>query len=842
MSVSSVVMDKLEELYFVASNGNCFKEIYEQGLINFLRDLSVQQNRNLDFVLLALTVVQKLYQRLDTVHCQYLRTLTDVLIVEDSLLGKLLKYLGHKNQHVVFSAAKAITVILQRLPKRTTGVEWTRALFDFTSTGIEFDNRWSSLYAMEILRKLLKVSRANHKRREHTGISERYERQQESHCQHNVQNVQSCTIPRNELAELLLDSLNLQHVFFQYVPFLVRPNGVYSFVKLCQDNSAAYDFVVFQASLKLGEAIHDQENNIVKQDTISGKRENNFVAFLRFVVEVVKHAHVRETYGPCGKDCDDELSTRGSLSSNLQQNNEEMMTESSSLLKSQEVFHFKDQAEKTGCLGIKNSTINQLCTVVATLIQYLHCHRLPSPIFKKILEVVKQVQSLPRLSLFYRKSECAKFEKIQRISAVSFLCLFECCFLNKLPKCSGYEGFCGTEIMSFSNHNAHQHTHHTDVVALRTASLAFIKSCFVGLKAVSKKEGSSFFEQLVLTCLTSWCVHIVSLGHDIMCTTNVTTIQYSSPSKFCSLLVVLFCDQDDELVEVLLLLLLLHQGMHRDISRSETVTNLQDQLNPHLLFFKFVQSIEFDHSVLLDLLISSETRFLEYIVHYLHFVIDDWRWFSLCVGTFEQKQTCSEAVKPTWNDVRTDLAHALNKSAFPPDKSAQFYSQELNPKKAVSEIQEEKLVEQEKGVWKNEEFDVIETLSSVIFEGNWKSESHSELACAQLRSRSFDKLRSHPECNSLKMDHIGKTRNSLESISVLYSSSDESDDGIEGNINVCHDSTETVGLSHNLEKIMTMLIRLRIAVVRLSSGGHFPYDASPLISLIETVEKYYDDC
>ena len=290
------------------------------------------------------------------------------------------------------------------------------------------------------------------------------------------------------------------------------------------------------------------------------------------------------------------------------------------------------------------------------------------------------------------------------------------------------------------------------------------------------------------------------------------------------------------------LFLLISVYFSRDISRSETVTNLQDQLNPHLLFFKFVQSIEFDHSVLLDLLISSETRFLEYIVHYLHFVIDDWRWFSLCVGTFEQKQTCSEAVKPTWNDVRTDLAHALNKSAFPPDKSAQFYSQELNPEKAVSEIQEEKLVEQEKGVWKNEEFDVIETLSSVIFEGNWKSDRHSELACAQLRSRSFDKLRSHPECNSLKMDHIGKTRNSLESISVLYSSSDESDDGIEGNINVCHDSTETVGLSHNLEKIMTMLIRLRIAVVRLSSGGHFPYDASPLISLIETVEKYYDDC
>ena len=45
-----------------------------------------------------------------------------------------------------------------------------------------------------------------------------------------------------------------------------------------------------------------------------------------------------------------------------------------------------------------------------------------------------------------------------------------------------------------------------------------------------------------------------------------------------------------------------------------------------------------------------------------------------------------------------------------------------------------------------------------------------------------------------------------------------------------------------LDKIMTMLIRLRFSVTRLSCGGHFPYYAAPLISLMENMEKCYDGC
>ena len=45
-----------------------------------------------------------------------------------------------------------------------------------------------------------------------------------------------------------------------------------------------------------------------------------------------------------------------------------------------------------------------------------------------------------------------------------------------------------------------------------------------------------------------------------------------------------------------------------------------------------------------------------------------------------------------------------------------------------------------------------------------------------------------------------------------------------------------------LDKVMTMFIRLRLSVMRLSSGGHFPYSAAPLIVLMENMEKCYDGC
>lgn len=50
--------------------------------------------------------------------------------------------------------------------------------------------------------------------------------------------------------------------------------------------------------------------------------------------------------------------------------------------------------------------------------------------------------------------------------------------------------------------------------------------------------------------------------------------------------------------------------------------------NPHCHFLLLLQSISFDHSVLLDFLISSETCFLHYLVRYLRFLFNDSQGFA----------------------------------------------------------------------------------------------------------------------------------------------------------------------------------------------------------------------
>ena len=140
-------------------------------------------------------------------------------------------------------------------------------------------------------------------------------------------------------------------------------------------------------------------------------------------------------------------------------------------------------------LWITSNMVNQLCNVLPTLVQYLHYSRLPPLIFKKILEVLNQVLFFPSHYLFGQKCESANLDKIKQSCSVSCLSVFECCLLDKVPKCSGFVGFCGTEIKRFSGATECETGECTDVIALRTASLILFKSCFVVFNSVSKEEG-----------------------------------------------------------------------------------------------------------------------------------------------------------------------------------------------------------------------------------------------------------------------------------------------------------------------------------------------------------------
>nr|XP_043887032.1 protein Lines homolog 1 isoform X2 [Solea senegalensis] len=149
------------------------------------------------------------------------------------------------------------------------------------------------------------------------------------------------------------------------------------------------------------------------------------------------------------------------------------------------------------------------------------------------------------------------------------------------------------------------------------------------------------------------------------------SVQLSAVTHLCCWLPLLFGEQDDDMMEAAKasLCIFLH---HRLRSGSDNLAALDaacaSGCNPHCHFLSLLQSVSFDHSLLLDFLISTETCFLEYFVRYLKLVASDWQGFAAAcekVASSSHSRTppptqrheagCSSRVQPTGGGVGVGL-------------------------------------------------------------------------------------------------------------------------------------------------------------------------------------------
>ncbi|XP_061878414.1 protein Lines homolog 1 isoform X1 [Entelurus aequoreus] len=98
----------------------------------------------------------------------------------------------------------------------------------------------------------------------------------------------------------------------------------------------------------------------------------------------------------------------------------------------------------------------------------------------------------------------------------------------------------------------------------------------------------------------------------------------------CRLLTRVFSEQDDDMMEaakaLLAIFLQLREDPRLDFGVGDAACTCG--CNPHCHFLSVLQSVAFDHRVLLDFLISMETCFLEYLVRYLKYLRTDWQGFT----------------------------------------------------------------------------------------------------------------------------------------------------------------------------------------------------------------------
>lgn len=93
-------------------------------------------------------------------------------------------------------------------------------------------------------------------------------------------------------------------------------------------------------------------------------------------------------------------------------------------------------------------------------------------------------------------------------------------------------------------------------------------------------------------------------------------------------LVSMFFEQDDFLIDSMLSCLIIYQELKQNVPS----LNFVSLINPHRIFFNFLEKAAFDHHFLLDLLTSPETSFTLYIIKYLKYILHCWQEFCGSLG------------------------------------------------------------------------------------------------------------------------------------------------------------------------------------------------------------------
>ncbi|KAL2088999.1 hypothetical protein ACEWY4_015898 [Coilia grayii] len=185
-----------------------------------------------------------------------------------------------------------------------------------------------------------------------------------------------------------------------------------------------------------------------------------------------------------------------------------------------------------------------------------------------------------------------------------------------------------------------------DDVMLRAVSMVLLKSLEYQSQSGHSKSDSQAIHtsrhlKELLLFLSQHCVQLRQSHHPCLCVS------------------VVFGDQDDDMIEAARALLILHTHQ-KSLGASSEAGCCEMGSNPHCHFVLLLRGLAFDHSVLLDFLISSETCFLEYVVRYLKLLRDDWGGFCRSCQLLEAQdvQRCSK-----WRENSGHVSPLLDRSA-----------------------------------------------------------------------------------------------------------------------------------------------------------------------------------
>ncbi|KAK2869366.1 hypothetical protein Q7C36_001237 [Tachysurus vachellii] len=248
-----------------------------------------------------------------------------------------------------------------------------------------------------------------------------------------------------------------------------------------------------------------------------------------------------------------------------------------------------------------------------------------------------------------------------------------------------------------------------DAVMLRAVSLIMIKCLEIKTRHVSAQGA-----ELALDVQPFLMELLVFLQQQVL--------QVKAVKHPCSWILVVFADQDDDLIESAKVLMTLY--LHQESLSSSEPAACEWGCNPHCHFTLLLRSLSFDHTVLLDFLISNETCFLEYCVLYLKNLRDHWQDFCNACCRIENPESethplFSEAslTSPSQSKVagfRPSLVdYESSEDSENEDRSVSNLQMRRNAEEPVAEIDTRKAGERAG----SRSADTVEKISTVSSEG-----------------------------------------------------------------------------------------------------------------------------
>lgn len=143
-------------------------------------------------------------------------------------------------------------------------------------------------------------------------------------------------------------------------------------------------------------------------------------------------------------------------------------------------------------------------------------------------------------------------------------------------------------------------------------------------------------------------------------------MEFLPATHFSKILIDLFGDQDDYLIEAMVCTLDVVIGF--SYPRDE-LNQLVAMLNPVYIFLEFLVMIRHDSDLLIDLLVSNETSFLLYLLRFLKYIKADWKLFTTSCRKFKNDVNELDSTMEVLKRLRLKISVMVSESRYPYDIS-----------------------------------------------------------------------------------------------------------------------------------------------------------------------------